>query len=187
MGKAKMRNCLGGCRKKFFSSCPAERYCPSCRKKIRNRMGYGMEIFSVTAAMERHMRAVEEFGTKPYTDPVEEELAGHVTDFLTDPTKGDFDDSKIYDEIADEEKLEKLVEVISGVVDEDAEPPDDLEPSFPDEPEIKPRRKRGPKPKQQQEQTPTQTKVVPEVRKPISKPKALPKIKHKRYDAFGGF
>lgn len=89
---------------------PGERFCGPCRKRRKGKMKIGVlgEPVSLTAEMERHLSHVEVFGILPYKDPVEA-LTEDALEFLDDPNKK-FDDSFIYDELAREERLARLME-----------------------------------------------------------------------------
>lgn len=90
-----LRRCLL-CRLKFCSSCSGERYCPSCRKRHRNRLQSGVEVIPCTAAMERHMQTIEMFGAGRLEPEPSQALVANVGRYLDDPG-ADFDDSEIYD------------------------------------------------------------------------------------------
>jgi len=62
-----------------------------------------MQVFSLTPAMAQHVSAIETYGTGRYKDPVVS-FQKNVDKFLTDETKDEFDDSKIYEEIAEHEE-----------------------------------------------------------------------------------
>jgi hypothetical protein len=130
MGYA-MRWCLGSCGKKFWSSGSAERFCKSCRKKLKNKPAYGVDILPLTPGMAKHIHNIETglFVSKPNT--ISEEDMRKVEKYLDNPADNDFDDTFIYAALVDETEaeMEKEMELLDKL-------------------ELKRVRKRGRKPKQ---------------------------------------
>lgn len=130
MGYA-MRWCLGSCGKKFWSSGAAERFCKNCRKKLKNKPAYGVDILPLTPGMARHIHAIETETFSNKLNTISEEDMSKVEKYLDNPEANDFDDAFIYADLIDEAEaeIEKELELLDKL-------------------ELKRVRKRGRKPQQ---------------------------------------
>ena len=88
-----LRKCMM-CRLLFNSSCPGERYCPTCRKKHKARLQSAVDVVMCTVAMDRHMQTTDLYRNSGEPSP-SAALRRNVEQCLEDPSHS-FDDAEIY-------------------------------------------------------------------------------------------
>ena len=109
MGGTALRKCLG-CFIRFLSMSPAERFCGPCRKKRKGKMRYGVHGDPIsTPEIDQHLHHIDMYGTTPFRDPVDV-LNEAALAFLDDSKNKNFDDTPIYDELAREEYMLRMME-----------------------------------------------------------------------------